>query len=82
MTYLLAQSIDGAVEMEEEGGGFNGSNDSQFWEFKAEQGGEGERGKGGGDGEFQLVVKLVVERVRSGCQWPGLFIGRPCWFQG
>ena len=52
VTYLLAQSIDGAVEMEEEGGGFNGSNDSQFWEFKAEQGGEGERGKGGGDGVF------------------------------
>ena len=31
-------------------------------EIGVEQGGEGERGKGGGDGVFLLMAELVVER--------------------
>jgi hypothetical protein len=48
-------------------------------ETKVEQG-EGKRGKGKGDGVFQLVAKLVVESTGSEQQKLGLFIGQPCWF--
>ena len=51
-------------------------------EIRVEQGGEGERGKGGGDGVFPLMAEMVVERSRLEQHWLGLFIGRPCWFQG
>ena len=50
-------------------------------EIGVEQGGEGERGKGGGDGVFPLVAELLEERVRPERHWPGLFIGRPCRFR-
>lgn len=39
--------------------------------------GEEERGKGEGDGVFQLKVELAVERARPERQGPGPFIGRP-----
>ena len=43
---------------------------------------EGEKkGKGRGDEVFQLKAELVGRSVRSNRQWPGLFIGRPCWFR-
>ena len=45
-------------------------------ETGTEQGGEEERGKGQGDGVFQLMAELAVERARPERQGPGLFIGR------
>ena len=50
-------------------------------EIGVEQGGEGERGKGGGDGVFPLMAEPMEERARPEQHWPGMFIGHPCQFR-
>lgn len=49
-------------------------------EIRVEQGGEGERRSGEGDGVFLLLEELVVGRARLEQHWLRLFMGRPCWF--